>query len=113
MARSTPAAVAPSLSGTVATPTAPNADGDIVPAGARLLVINGGATSITVTIDTTATDSGLALPDAGGAIAAGASRLFGPFPARLFAQPSDAPVGANAVLVDYSAVASVTRVVLA
>ncbi|MHA6626884.1 hypothetical protein ACU61A_15725 [Pseudonocardia sichuanensis] len=113
MARSTPAALSPTLGGVLATPTEPSVDGDVVPAGSRLLVINGGATAVTVTVDTTATDSGLVLPDAGGAVAAGAARLLGPFPARLFAQPADAAEGANAVLVDYSAVTDVTRVVLA
>jgi hypothetical protein len=113
MARTSVTTVASTLAGAVATPTAPVADGDIVDAGrARLLVI-AGATPTTVSIPTPATVNGLAVADAGGTVAANTARWFGPFPARLFAQPADAVVGAGRVLVDYSSVATVTRSVLA
>lgn len=111
MPRTQPAAVSASLAGALATPTAPDALGDIVPAGSRVLVICG-ATGTTVTAQTTGTDSGLALPDAGGTVAPNTARLFGPFPSRLFAQADDATVGPNAVLVDYTSTTTVTRVVL-
>lgn len=111
MPRTTPAQISPSLAGALATPGVPDALGDIVPAGSRLLVICG-ATGTTVTVQATATDSGLELPDGGGTVAPNTARLFGPFPSRLFAQADDATVGPNAVLVDYSSVATVTRVVL-
>ena len=113
MARTSVTTVAPSLAGTVATPTAPVADGDIVDAGNVRLLVSAGATPTTVTIPTPATVDGLSVGDAGGTVGANTSRVFGPFPARLFAQPSDAVVGAGRVLVDYSSVATVTRTVLA
>lgn len=112
MARSTPTPAAPSLTGTPLTPAAPSADGDVLPAGAVVLVVTCGATGTTVTIPTTATADGLAIADAGGTVGAGETRVFGPFPARLFAQPVDAPVGAGQVLADYTSVTDVTRYVL-
>jgi len=113
MARVTPTPVAPSFAGTVVVLGAANADGDILPVGPNvaLLVTNGGGSPITVTIQTTAQKGGLAVADAGGSVPAGASRVFGPFPASLFAQADDATDGPNKVLVDYSAVTSVTRAV--
>jgi hypothetical protein len=113
VARSTPTPVAPDLKGVVIDPLAPSADGDILPAGNVLLVVACGATGTTVTIPTIATDTGLKLANGGGAVAANSRRLFGPFPHRLFAQPSDAAVGAGQVLVDYSSVTDVTRYVIA
>jgi hypothetical protein len=114
MARSTPTPVTPTVAGTVVTMGAAPVDGDILPVGPNvaLLVTNGGGSPITVTIQTTAEKAGLAVADAGGAVANGTSRIFGPFPASLFAQADDAVVGANKVLVDYSAITSVTRAVI-
>jgi hypothetical protein len=112
MPRSTPVPVAPSHAGTVVPLTAPDALGDIIDPGNVRLLVTCGATGTTVTIATTATEDGLVIADAGGDVAPSTSRLFGPFPARLFAQPSDATVGANRVLVDYSSVTDVTRAVL-
>ncbi len=113
MARSTPTPVSPTLAGAVYSLAAPSADGDILPVGnVFLLVNNGGGSPITVTIQTTATKGGLDVTDGGGAVANGTSRVFGPFPASMFGQADDAVVGANKVLVDYSAITSVTRVVL-
>ncbi len=113
MARATPTPVSPSNAGTVVVMGAAVADGDVIPVGrdVALLVTNGGGSPITVTIQTTRTVDGLTVDDGGGAVAAGASRRFGPFAARNFAQASDAVVGPNQVLVDYSAVTSVTRAV--
>jgi len=114
MARSTPTPVTPAYAGTVVTMGAAPADGDILPVGSNvaLLVTNGGGSPITVTIQTTAQKGGLDVADAGGAVAAGATRVFGPFPSSLFAQADDATVGPNKVLVDCSGVTSVTRAVL-
>jgi hypothetical protein len=112
MPRSTPTPVTASLAGTVVTLAAPDALGDILPAGDVYLLVTCGATGTTVTIQTTATVDGLDVADAGGPVAPDATRLFGPFPARLFAQPSDAAVGANQVLVDYTPSTTVTRAVL-
>lgn len=111
MARSTPSVVLSTPTGAVATPTAPNADGDIVPVGSRLLV-QCGATGTTVTIQTPGTQDGLAIAEAGGAVAANSARWFGPFTSRAYKQASDAPVGPGAVLVDYSSIVTVTRVLL-
>jgi hypothetical protein len=113
MARSTPTPIAPDLKGVVVAPLAPSADGDVLPAGNFVLVVECGATGTTVTIPTVATDTGLKLANAGGTVAPATRRVFGPFPHRLFAQPADAPVGAGQVLVDYSSVTDVTRYVLA
>lgn len=113
MARTSVTTVVPTLGGALATPDAPIADGDIIDAGAVRLLVACGATGTTVSIITPATVDGLAVADAGGAVAPDTARVFGPFPARLFAQPADAPVGAGRVLVDYSSVATVTRKVLA
>ena len=113
MARATPTPVAASLGGSLVTMGAAPVDGDILPTGDTLLLVtNGSGGSITVTIQATQEVSGLAVADAGGAVAAGATRLFGPLPARLFAQAADAVTGPNQVLVDYSAVTTVTRAVI-
>lgn len=109
MARATPTPVTPTLAGAVATLAAAPVDGDILDPGTILLVLNGSASPITVTVQTTATKGGLEVVDGGGTIAAGVARVFGPFPASLFAQASDAAIGPNKVLVDYSAVTTVTR----
>lgn len=113
MARLSVTTVKASLSGELAAATAPNADGDIIDAGPVILVVTAGAAPVTVTIQTTATDTGLDVEDAGGAVAASATRIFGPFPARLFAQASDAAVGPNRVLVDYGGLVDLTRRVVA
>lgn len=92
--------------------TGPVADGDIIDAGNVELVVNNGSGSpITVTIQTSYTYEGLDLEDEVVTVPAGATRSYGPFPPGLFAQAVDAAVGAGKVLVDYSAVASVTRAV--
>lgn len=102
----TRAGVAPALTG-------PPADGDIVDTGAvALWVDNGGAAPVTVTVPSPITYDGLDLEPLVVSVPAGGFRMIGPLPARTFAQPADAPVGANRALVDYSAVASVTRAVI-
>lgn len=93
--------------------TAAVADGDIIDSGAVFLhVKNASGVSVTVTIETPVTLDGLALADQAVAVPAAGERMIGPFPARTFQQPADAAVGANRVLVNYSAVASVTRAVV-
>lgn len=73
-----------------------------------LQVLNGGGGSITVTIpaqQATFQQPGygtLARADYGGAVAAGATKLFGPFPALAFKN------GSGMVTVNYSGVTSVT-----
>ncbi len=111
MARTTPTPIVPTITGALATPGTPDATGDILPPNGTLVVICG-ATPSTVTIDTTQTIEGLPLPDAGGVVAANTTRVFKLGPAGLFKQPSDASVGPNQVLVNYSSVATCTRFVI-
>lgn len=113
MARQSPAVQRIALAGTNVAMTAPNADGDIIPPGqVALRILNGGGAPITVTAITPGTVSGLAIADATLSIPAGAERTWGPFPTSVFAQPADAGVGPGKVLVDYSAVTSVTRALI-
>lgn len=113
MARSTPAAQQITRAGLNVALTAPSADGDIVPPGnVALRVANGSGASVTVTVQTPGTVGGLAIADLTVTVPAAGTRDIGPFPASLFAQNTDAVVGPRMVLVDYSAVASVTRAVV-
>lgn len=111
MARSTPATQDVPADGLAAAMTAPNVDGDIVDAGGGIFitVLNGSGASINVTVQTPGTSFGLAVADRVIAVAAGASKDI-PIP-RYYRQASDAVTGPNQALVDYSAVASVTRAV--
>lgn len=108
--------VAPQSSGpggAVLAYTAPTVDGDAVPPGCLLLVRNGSAGPINVTVVTGGKQSGLDISDIGPvAVAAGADAVFGPFlPRETFAQPSGTEVGR--VHVNYSVQASVTRAAVA
>ncbi|HEY3691255.1 MAG TPA: hypothetical protein VGL46_13265 [Pseudonocardiaceae bacterium] len=94
------------------------ADGDVVDAGkTQLIVTNGSGSSINVTAHATRTVKGLAVTNLVVAVAAGKTELIGPFDKDIFGQPS----GANAsggddqgrVYVDYSAITTVTRAVVA
>ena len=111
MTRSTPATQDITADGLAAAMTAPSADGDIVDGGGGIFitVLNGSGAPITVTLQTPATSYGLAVADRAVTVAAGASKDI-PLP-RYLRQDSDAVTGPNQVLVDYSAVASVTRAV--
>lgn len=64
---------------------------------------NGGGAPITVTFATPGTVAGLAIGDGGGSVTNAQSRLFGPFPPELYADPTT-----GLVVVTYSAVTSVT-----
>lgn len=89
--------------------TAAPVDGHSIPGGGsvRLLVDNGSGSSINVTIQTPATQGGLAVADQVVPVAAGAIKAIGPFDSRLYDRPSGA-ADAGRVYVDFSAVASVT-----
>lgn len=114
MARSTPAAQVPTVAGLDPSLTAPSADGDTIPAGRVLLwVVNDSGSSVTVGIPTPRTLGGLAVSDGGGAVPAGAQRIYGPFPASLFARASTEEVDPGLVWVSYSSVTDVTRALLA
>lgn len=92
--------------------TGPTADGDIVDAGngTVLVVTNGSGGSINVTILNPSKQEGLAVSNRVVAVAAGATKHI-PV-TRQFKQLPDAVVGPNRALVDYSAVAQVTRAVI-
>jgi hypothetical protein len=109
MARSAPATQAIPDAGVVVALTAPNSDGDIVDAGsgAFLIVDNASGASINVTLVNPKTYNGLDVADRVVAVAAGARKHI-PIPA-MFKQDADAVIGPAQALVDYSAVASVTR----
>jgi hypothetical protein len=92
--------------------TAPTVDGDVIDVGkVRLWVMNGSGGSINVTVQTPATVRGLDVSELVVAVAAGQTALLGPFPKDVFGRTSGADQGR--AYVDYSAVASVTRAVVA
>lgn len=112
MPRETPAVSRPSQDGATVTSGAAPVDGDAIPPNAFLRVTNGGAAAITLTVVTPGTvGSGLAISDHTITVPAGATRLVGPFPENHYRQNSGTTKGL--VHVDYSAVTSVTREVLA
>lgn len=113
MARTSVTSQAVVRTGLNPTLTAPTVDGDIVDTGnVALWVDNASGGAVTVTVQTPVTQDGLDLSELAVSVPAGAFRLIGPLPARTFAQPGDAAVGAGRVLVDYSAITSVTRAVI-
>lgn len=81
------------------------AGGDAFAPGADTFVRvnNGGASPITVTFATPGTFGGNAIGDGGGSVANATSRMFGPFPPELYADPTT-----GLVIVTYSGVTSVT-----
>jgi hypothetical protein len=94
------------------------ADGDVVDSGkTQIIVVNGSGASINVTAHATATKSGLTLNNLVVPVAAGKTEIIGPLPRDVFGQPQ----GANAsggddegrVYVDYSAITTITRAVVA
>lgn len=109
MARTSPAIQEITDAGAVVALTAPSADGDIVDAGrgAFAVVNNGSGVSVNVTIVNPQTYNGLDVADRVIAVAAGAIKHI-PIPA-FFKQDADAVEGPGKALVNYSAVASVTR----
>jgi len=66
-------------------------------------VNNGGGSPITVTFATPGTVAGLGIADGGGSVTNAQSRLFGPFPAPIYADPTT-----GLVIVTYSGVTTVT-----
>jgi hypothetical protein len=91
--------------------TGPTADGDVIDSGAvALMVTNGSGGSINVTVQTPATQSGLAVAEQIVAVGAGATKLIGPVPAGTYARPSGLDEGR--VYVDYSSQTSITRAVV-
>lgn len=109
MARDLPTAQAFTTAGLLASYTAVTANNDaIVNNGRRVLhVKNGSGGSINVTEIINQTVDGQSPASKVVAIAAGAEKFFGPWPASY-----NSTDGLNQVYVDYSATASVTRAVL-
>lgn len=90
--------------GTALTFTAAAVGGDTVPceSGTALIVKNGSGSSVTVTVVTPGTKSGLAIADQTVAVAAGAETIIGPFGSD-FADTTD-----GRAHVSYSSVTTVT-----
>lgn len=83
--------------------TAPTVDGDVIDAGrVALMVRNDGPSAHTVTVVSPVTVDGLAVEDLTVSVAAGETRLIGPFPVGTFGQPNGAP-DAGRVYVNYDA----------
>jgi hypothetical protein len=89
--------------------TAANAAGHSIAGGGDvvLLVNNASGGSINVTVQTAATEDGLAVADQVVAVAAGAIKAIGPFRATTYDRAGGA-ADPGTVYVDFSAVASVT-----
>jgi hypothetical protein len=105
----TPQKVVPA--GLQPTMTAPNADGDIIPADGRsvLVVTNAAGAPINVTAQTPRQVDGLDVSELIVAVANGAvCKLIGPFSAATFGRP-DGGADADMVYVNYSSQASITR----
>jgi len=96
--------VSAAVTGAAYVPAAAAGGGDVFPndGNTRLLVTNGGGGSINVTITPQNTVNGLTLAAVVVAVAAGASKVIGPFPPQYFNNSS------GQVVLTYSAVTSVT-----
>jgi hypothetical protein len=107
-------AVSADIAGSAVALTAPTGPGpgvgDAVPVGSYLLVNNGGASPLTVTLKASRQYLGHTLSDTTVTVAATTQSLIGPVAADPFGITSGADV--DRVYVEYSAVASVTRAVL-
>ena len=83
------ATTAASLAGSLYPATAVSSSDTFLPGNdVYLQVTNGGGSPDTVAIVSPGTTRGLAIADAGGVVANGTTRHFGPFPADLFADPT-------------------------
>jgi hypothetical protein len=99
--------------GLVPATTAVTVDGDVIDAGAvALWVNNASASPVTVTVQTPLTVDGLNLEELAVAVAAGTTKLIGPFPGRTFARPAGA-TDSGRIYVDYSAQTNINRAVIA
>lgn len=89
--------------------TAANVDGHVIEGSGDtlLLVDNGSGGPINVTVQTPATQDGLAVAEQVVAVAAGAIKAIGPFKPATYDRPTGA-ADAGDVYVDFSAVATVT-----
>lgn len=108
MARTTLATQALTDEGLEATYTAANADGHFFDGTGDVIlhVINGSGADVDVTIQTPATQDGLAIADQVVTVTAGEERFIGPFPPRTYTRESGSDIGK--VYVDFESVTSVT-----
>jgi hypothetical protein len=95
--------------GTVIAMTAANVDGHVIDGGGDVIlkVTNGGGGSINVTVQTAATQNGLAVAEQVVAVAAGATKYIGRFDPSTYDRPSGAADPGD-VYVDFSGVTTVT-----
>lgn len=95
--------------GAVLALAAANVDGHSIPGGGDtvLIVNNGSGGSINVTIQTAATEDGLAIADQVVAVGAGVQKVIGPFRPGTYNRASG-DTDPGLVYVDFSAVATVT-----
>lgn len=109
MARTALVPVQAADEGVVFALSAANVDGHRIPGGGdvRLVVNNGSGGSINVTIQTAATEDGLAIADQVVAVGAGVQKVIGPFRPTTYDRASGA-ADPGEVYVDFSAVTSVT-----
>jgi hypothetical protein len=115
MARTALSVQTPSTSGLNATYTAATVDGHAFnneDGNVLLHVKNGGAVSVTVTIDVAKTVDGLVVPDKTVSIPAGEDRFIGPFTESVYNQNEVVTGIAEAILVNTSVQASVTYAAL-
>lgn len=89
--------------------TAPTVDGDVIPVGSNLamMVTNASGVSINVTAQTPAKVDGLDVAEQIVPVAAGTTKLIGPFPSTTYGRTVAPDIGK--AYIDYSAIAGVTR----
>lgn len=109
MARTALAPVQAVDEGAVWALAAANVDGHTIPGGGDVLlfVLNGSGASINVTVQTAATEDGLAVAEQVVAVAAGVQKVIGPFRPTTYDRPSGG-ADPGVIYVDFSAVTSVT-----
>ncbi len=113
MARTAPTTEAATVVGlNPVTFSAPDATGDSLDPGCILLVQNDSGGAITVTVQTPGDVEGLAVAENIVSVGAGAMAAIN-LDARTYERPVSAGTDVGKVYVDYSAVASVTRAVIA
>lgn len=109
MARTALTPVAAVDEGVVFALAAANVDGHRIPGGGNVLLVvnNGSGGSINVTVQTAATEDGLAVAEQIVAVGAGVQKVIGPFRPSTYDRASGA-ADPGEVYVDFSAVTTVT-----
>lgn len=116
MARVFPTLFIPTAAGVQLTYSAPagtgSANADKLRPGQVLLVKNGSASPLTLTIETGGTTDGLAIADPTITIPAGQDYLVGPFDTGSYPQISGAADEVGTIFVQYGSVTSITRALI-